>query len=166
VINDPLGKHPILIKDPLSEVTRRERKAFLGLSILAIAVIKANLIPNKISAFGVEIDHVNRGELVTLLTVVVFYFLMVFIAYAFSDFLGWRIAFWEGVRARAIEREQLERKESEGADEDSQAVEKCNKHQRALSAKAIPVSVIRAFLDFVLPVFVGVAALMVLKGCA
>lgn len=113
-----------------------------------------------------EIDHVNRGELVAILTAVVFYFLMVFIAYAFSDFLGWCIAFWEGVRARAIEREQLERKEAEGADEDSYAVAECNKHQRALSAKAIPASAIRAFLDFVLPVFVGVAALVVLKGCA
>ena len=166
ILNDPLGKHPILIKDPLSDVTRRERKAFLGLSVLAIAVIKANLIPSELSAFGVKIDNVRRDWLITLLTAVVFYFLMVFIAYALSDFLGWRIAFWEGVRARAIEREKIDKEAAEGSDEDSSAVAECNKHRRALSAKAIPTSAIRAFLDFALPVFIGIAALLVLRGCA
>ncbi|MFO0700288.1 MAG: hypothetical protein U0236_13775 [Nitrospira sp.] len=166
ILNDPLGQHPILIKDPLSEVTRRERKAFLGLSVLAIAVMKANLIPSELSAFGVKIDNIKREWLIALLTAVVLYFLVVFMAYAFSDYLGWRIAFWEAVRARAIEREKVEKDIVEGEDNDSEEVTQCYRHQRALSAKAIPTSFIRAFIDFVLPIFVGIAALIVLRGCA
>jgi hypothetical protein len=166
ITNDLLGTHPVLIRDPLSEVTRRERKTFLGVSILSIAVIKANLIPSKIAAFGIEIDHVKHQELVTLLAAVVIYFLLVFIAYAYSDFLGWRIAFWEASRARAIEREKIEEAIAHGADDDSPEVAECYRRQLALSEKAIPTSAIRAFLDFLLPVFVGIAALMVLRGCA
>lgn len=162
VPNDPLGTHPVLIKDPLSEVTRRERKTFLGVSILAIAVIKANLIPNKIAAFGIEIDHVNHQALVTLLTAVVVYFLLVFIAYAYSDFLGWRIAFWEASRTRSIEREKIEKAVAEGADDDSPVVAECYRRQLALSEKAIPTSALRAFLDFLLPIIVGIAAILVL----
>jgi len=37
MVNDPLDQYPILTRDPLSEVTRRERKALLGLSLLAVA---------------------------------------------------------------------------------------------------------------------------------
>jgi hypothetical protein len=163
---DSLGTHPVLIKDPLTEVTRRERRTFLGVSILAIAVIKANLIPNRLTAFGVEIDHVRHEALVTVLTAIVLYFLFVFVAYAFSDFLGWRIAFWEARRASAVEGEKAQKAVDEGADEDSPEVAECYRRQRAWSQKAIPTSAVRAFLDFGLPVLVGVTALMVLRGCA
>jgi len=42
------------IIDPLSEVTRRERRALLGVSALSIAMSITHLIPTKISALGVE----------------------------------------------------------------------------------------------------------------
>jgi hypothetical protein len=161
---DPLGTHPVLAKDPLSEVTRRERKTFLGVSILASAVIKANLIPTKIAAFGIESDKVKPEALVILLTAAVVYFLLVFIAYAVSDFLSWRIAILEALRVRTIEREKAEKAVAEGLDDDSPEVAEIYKRQFALSAKAIPTSVLRACLDFLLPLFVGAAALLVLSG--
>jgi predicted MFS family arabinose efflux permease len=135
-------------------------------SILAIAVIKANLIPNRLTAFGVEIDHVKHQELVMVLTAIVLYFLLVFVAYAYSDFLGWRIAFWEARRASAVAGAEAQKAMDEGADENSPEVSECYRRQRALSEKAIPTSAVRAILDFLLPVLVGVAALMVLRGCA
>ncbi|MGE0468147.1 MAG: hypothetical protein AB7L09_03695 [Nitrospira sp.] len=166
IVNDPLGKHPILIKDPLSEVTRKERKAFLGVSVLAIAVMKANLLPSELSAFGVKIDNIRREWLITMLTAIVLYLLIVFMAYAFSDFLGWRIAFWEGVKKRAIERKQLVAEEADGIPDDSLEIVQCDEHRTAWSKKAIPVSIFRAFIDFGLPLFVGITAIIVLRGCA
>jgi hypothetical protein len=163
---DPLGTYTVLIKDPLSEVTRRERRTFLGVSILAIAVIKANLIPNKITAFGVDIDHVKHQELVTILTAIVIYFLSVFVAYAYTDFLAWRIAFWDALRAHEIERQKLQNEMDEGAEPDPPELAECYDRQLALSKRAIPTSACRAFLDFLLPIFVGLAALMVLRGWA
>ena len=101
MVNDPLDQYPILTRDPLSEVTRRERKALLGLSLLAVVVMKANLIPSELSAFGLKIDNIRSEWLIISLMALIGYFWIVFIVYAFSDFLGWRIAFWERVRARA-----------------------------------------------------------------
>jgi hypothetical protein len=63
LLQDPLGKYPVLIKDPLSEVTRKERKTFLGVSVLAIALVQANLIPKEITALGVKIEDVDEHAL-------------------------------------------------------------------------------------------------------
>lgn len=161
---DPIDRRPILTKDPLSEATRRERKALLGLSLLAIVIMKANLIPSELSAFGLTIDNVRREWLIISVAALVGYFLIAFMAYAFSDFLGWRMSFWETVRERAIERAKLEREIAEGADEDepSEVLDECDRHQRALTEGAIPTSLIRALIDFILPIMVGVVALTVL----
>ena len=44
------------VSDALSEITRKERRALLGVSTLCIAITHANLVPTKISALGIEAD--------------------------------------------------------------------------------------------------------------
>ena len=40
--------------DPLSEVTRKERRALLGISVLGGALVNIALVPEKLSTFGIE----------------------------------------------------------------------------------------------------------------
>jgi hypothetical protein len=50
----PSSPEQIRLRDPLAEVTRRERRLLLGASIIGLTVAKTGLVPTKISALGVE----------------------------------------------------------------------------------------------------------------
>ena len=76
--------------DPLSEVTRRERRALLGLSMLGLALVKIPLVPSKLAAFGIEFSDMSRQNFALMYALVVGYFLAAFIIYALSDFIAWR----------------------------------------------------------------------------
>ena len=77
------------LQDPLSEVTRRERKYLLGISLLSIFVVKTGLVPTKISALGVEFNEANQESMLLILALMVLFFLVAFCFYALSDFLAW-----------------------------------------------------------------------------
>src|SRR5215212_9174358 len=64
---DPLK----LINDPLQDVTRKERKSLLGVSALGIAMVKAGLVPQKISALGIDFQQLNEKVLLRGLALVV-----------------------------------------------------------------------------------------------
>jgi len=76
--------------DPLSEVTRRERRALLGLSMLGLALVKVPLIPSKVAAFGIEFTELNRQNFALMYALVVAFFLIAFLVYSLSDFVAWR----------------------------------------------------------------------------
>jgi len=83
---DYLGK---ALADPLSELTRRERRVLLAVSALAILVADAGLLPSQISALGIEFDSYDQRFLYLSLVGFVFYFFATFGIYAYSDFLSW-----------------------------------------------------------------------------
>ncbi len=77
--------------NPFTEWTYRERRALLGLSVGAIAITRLGLVPDSIPPMGIhDLAGAQREGLVTLLLVVTFYFLVMFLLYATSDFLKWR----------------------------------------------------------------------------
>lgn len=84
---DPL----IIIKDQLSEVTRKERKFLLLFSVIAFIVIRLGIIPTKINALGIEFTLTNQNNLFLILALILAYFLFAFIIYSFSDYLKWKI---------------------------------------------------------------------------
>ncbi len=90
-MNDLLTKD-LVAYDPLSETTRRERKALLGLSIMAIALVKVPLVPEKIGALGIELTLSNQQNFLVIYSLVLFYFLSAFFIYALTDYLAWRRA--------------------------------------------------------------------------
>jgi hypothetical protein len=83
-------EYDLISYDPLSEVTRRERKALLGVSMLGLALVKVPLVPSKLAAFGIEFSDLNRQNFAFMYSLVVGYFLIAFLVYAFSDFVAWR----------------------------------------------------------------------------
>jgi hypothetical protein len=97
--------------DPLSEVTRKERRALLGLSLLGVALVKVPLIPEKFTTFGIEFSRVNQKAFLILYALVVVYFLVAFALYAFTDCVAWvrseRIRYREYLRQDELTRQSL-----------------------------------------------------------
>lgn len=53
----------ILVRDPLTPVTRKERLYLLAVSMIGIAMVRTGLVPSKIATFGIELDKPNRHAL-------------------------------------------------------------------------------------------------------
>ena len=77
----------VLVRDPLAQVTRKERVYLLAVSLIGIAIVKTGLVPSKIATFGIELDQPDRQALLVLLAIVTCYFLIGFVVYAASDFV-------------------------------------------------------------------------------
>ena len=88
----------VRVRDPLTEVTRKERRALLGMAAIGIIVVKTGLVPSKISALGIDFSLTDQTMLFRALGCVICYFLVAFILYAASDFVAWRVALMAAVR--------------------------------------------------------------------
>lgn len=84
-IVDELEKAPTA--DPLSEVSRGERRILLITSLLAVAVTAGGLVPVKVAALGIELSPPEQTRLLVLLALVVSYFLVAFLLYGLPE---WR----------------------------------------------------------------------------
>jgi hypothetical protein len=83
----------VILNDPLSIVTRKERKLLLISSILGITIVKTGFIPTKISALGIEFAQTDQNSLLLVLGSIILYFLIAFLIYGTSDFLIWRLTY-------------------------------------------------------------------------
>ncbi len=124
--------------DPLSEVTRRERRTLLGISMLGLALAKVPLVPTKFAALGIEFAEINRQAFVYLYALLVLYYLIAFVIYAFTDFVAWRRS--EHIRYSAYLK-----------------AEKANRPEKSPSAYSVKVSVNQPFAGEN-PVYRGFAA--------
>ena len=87
-----------LVDDPLRDVTRKERRALLLSSVVAIAVGRAGIIPSKIPVLGIEFDGADQIVLLRLLAAIVLYFFIAFLVYGLADFVSWRHKHIDGIR--------------------------------------------------------------------
>lgn len=87
--NDLLTKD-LITYDPLTATTRKERTTLLGLSILGIALVEVPLVPEKLAFLGIEFAKVQQDTLVKIYALVIFYYLVAFAIYAFTDYVAWR----------------------------------------------------------------------------
>jgi hypothetical protein len=71
--------------DPLSETTRAERRLLLGANLVAIALTVGGLIPSEISALGVALTAKEQAGLLTVLLLVLLYFLAAFLIYGLPE---------------------------------------------------------------------------------
>ncbi|WP_395736000.1 hypothetical protein [Prosthecobacter sp.] len=152
----PSSPTEIRLRDPLTEVSRKERTALLGVGTLGIIVAKTGFVPSKISALGIDFSVTDQQMLYRALTGVIGYFVVAFMLYAASDFVAWRVAWMNAMRAATKARH--ERKASESASELHAAVEQ----ELSMQFRNIPyalsstVSSLRALFDFAVPVVIGV----------
>lgn len=80
----------LITYDPLSEVTRKERRALLGLAVLGVALVKVPLVPEKFSALGIDLTLQNQQNFLLLYAMVLVYFLAAFLLYGLADYTAWR----------------------------------------------------------------------------
>lgn len=152
----------VRLQDPLSEVTRNERKVLLGISAIGIVIAHSGLVPSKISALGVDFDHADQTALLQMLSAIVMYFLVAFIIYASSDLVTWRFLFHDSIReAIEAERRTFESRETTGRPDDKY-LETAIRRRRVWSRAGRPMSVIRALFEFGVPLMVGAYATLVL----
>jgi len=77
--------------DPLREVTRKDRRALLRISVIGIVIVKANIMPTKLTAFGIEFGKTDQNFLLLAIFLITLYFLFAFAIYAFSDLMEFQI---------------------------------------------------------------------------
>lgn len=96
---DPLVQLRLaLLRNPLSEITRKERRTLLAVSALVIALRYSNLVPTQITALGITLSATQQASALLLLGAAVAYFCVAFSTYALSDFVKWRITYLETIR--------------------------------------------------------------------
>ena len=71
--------------DPLSEVTRRERKALLLASLVAFAISVGGLVPTEIQALGIKLPQAERDTILILVSLSILYLLAGFLIYSLTD---------------------------------------------------------------------------------
>jgi hypothetical protein len=167
----------IQLKDPLSQVTRNERRSLLGVSAIGIMIVKTGLIPSRISALGIEFSQTDQHSLLMAIAGVVLYFLLAFAIYSWSDLLAWKIAYYDMMVLDDIE----SRKNSSDEPKREETIS-WRKYKREILHKpiikdpevelavALPfwyglhgkVSVLRAIFEFLLPIAIGVYAIVLL----
>ncbi len=164
--SSPSPSH-IRVRDPLSEVTRKERRALLAVALLGITIRRTGLLPTEVEALGLKFASSDHRALLQILAVVTAYFLVAFILYAASDFLAWRLALRESIRDAIARRKKQD-------DLDNEAERDLHHEMRRrypfLSVNVFLVnwvSIARAIFEFVLPVAFGAFAVwVVLRGGA
>lgn len=140
----------ILVQDPLSQVTRSERRSLLGVSAITIIIVKTGLIPTKISALGIEFSATDRSALLGMMGLVVTYFLVAFLVYAISDFVDWRLKFSAAIGHMKREfRDRVREGYQDTADDYPEP---------KVRGLVLPMSLVRAILEFVLPIVIGIYA--------
>jgi hypothetical protein len=177
----------VAVRDPLSETTRKERRALLGVGIIIICILKTGMLPTKIEALGIEFSQTDQKYLFHILAAIVIYYLAAFLIYAFSDFITWRISYcsilqaeWskpmptldedktltsDEQRIKQLER-QLEKFKSEARrNEMTSRLGLDMEHwymPNTLIRLSSPVSLLRGIFEFVLPLVVGGYALFLI----
>lgn len=85
----PEDLEAIIASDPLGELARKERKALLMTSLIALAMAKAGLVPTEINFLGIKTSQINTPTVFWLVVAIVMYFLISFVMYALPDFFKW-----------------------------------------------------------------------------
>ena len=91
------------LADPLSAISRAERRNLLLAATLAILIAHVNLVPTQISALGLEFAPPAQAAFLVITALVVGYFIIAFGMYAVADVFVWRKRYYDYLAA--VERE-------------------------------------------------------------
>ena len=151
------------LQDPLTEISRRERRNLLATSAVALMIVITGFVPTKISALGVEFSAADQRGLLWVLALVVFYFLLAFVVYALTDFVTWRVILseaWHKASDEGDDDAYLDKAIAGVFDDLEKQFGKAPNWRWVKASR--PVAVLRALFDFVLPVCVGVAVIAII----
>jgi hypothetical protein len=149
-----------MLRDPLSDVGRKERRSLLAVAMVAILVGKTGLVPEKIENLGITFTAPERAALLWVFMAVVGYYTLAFLFYSMADFLNYLHAVHVG--AQEIRRQQV------AATNVKDNLMKPGEPDVATPWRMIDlvfsVSMIRGIFDFGVPLVVAIYAVVVLWG--
>lgn len=157
------------LRDALSDVTRKQRRLLLGVSLLGIALVKTGFVPSRISGLGIEFKGADQLSIIWIVLFVTLYFLISFLIYAVADFLPWWIALMKTSISNDVAAFEDSIYTYIPADNHDPVVDSYRQrlHQKRLKIPfriVKPTSVCRALFDFLLPILVGLYAIITLIG--
>ena len=167
----PIAPDTVRIRDPLSEVTRKERRSLLGVSILGVAVAQAGLLPTEITTLGVKLGSASQSALLVLLGLICCYYLVAFLVYATADYIAWKIALRDAIsniwtrpreKVEVIETEEDALRQIRREESLEEFIQTRNSTILLAEVALVPASRVRAVFEFVLPALVGSYATVVL----
>lgn len=155
----------VTLVDPLSDVSRKERRMLLGLSMLSLFFTHGGALPTKFTALGVELSTGEQRTFLVIIAIGLFYFLSAFFLYAMSDFIVWRKKITEEYieEAKAMissymyDNSPQDQYDAEVQSEESKAWRKYEIWARLTK----PMSLLRAMFEFLLPIIVAVYSIAI-----
>ncbi|ENM5764292.1 hypothetical protein V9R53_003991 [Vibrio mimicus] len=148
-------KVDLALIDPLSDVTRRERRMLLAVSMLGIFLARAGIVPTKVSALGIELSTSDQKTFLLIIGASLLYFVTAFVLYALSDFIVWK---------KSILSDQVQQFSTTDFIPDNlprfEFESRLYQKNKVWYSATKPVSICRAFFEFILPILVGLAALV------
>lgn len=145
------------LADPLSEVTRRERKYLLGISVIGLFVSYSGAIPTKIAALGIELTTSNQESFLVILALIIIYFLIAFCIYGVADFLIWRKAYQKLLENGATELLTWDESDQRRYDEIHEQIPRAD----WVYVWSKPTAYIRAAFEFLVPITFAIYAAIV-----
>ena len=79
-----------ILSDPLSDITRKERRNLLLASTVGVYVSWTGLVPTQIATLGIVLSINEQRNFLVLLSIVILYFLVAFITYGVADYFIYR----------------------------------------------------------------------------
>lgn len=144
--------------DPLSEPCRKERRNLLASGVIGLLIAKAGLIPTEMVGLGISLTGDDQQTFVFILSVVIGYFLIAFILYGISDLMIFRKNYHDYVEA-------VENHMDSWTLEDQERYDELRKRVGDISwiyRWSKPAAIARAIFEFMLPLLVGVYAIVAL----
>jgi len=125
-------------------------------------MVYTGLIPSKIAAFGVEFSSTDQKAILSSMAAVTSYFFLTFLIYAWTDFLAWRLAIHNVIIELRKEKEAEHSRKMMGEDIPSSDERDYPYYRtrRYLVMMSRPVSIIRAIIEFLVPLLVAIYAIM------
>jgi hypothetical protein len=145
----------IILRDPLSDVTRKERSYSLGISLAGIVMVRTDLVPSRITTLGITFQETDRKTLFFLVGLVAAYFLVAFLLYGIADILRQRAA----VEAHRISANRAIR----AAEREYSSHELDSIGRKAYDRLVV---LVRLVFEYLLPVALGTYAVVVLLNRA
>ena len=147
-------------KNPWSEETQNIRQQLLVTGVIGLVIGTAGIFPKKIDAFGLQLDDINQRALLIVWAMVVGYLAVTYFFYCYSDFMArfWRDLFLLKIGNLEMTIKPLD--EQSNADSISPFVEDLVDYVRRTKYRLQTVHMLRLTLDFAVPFFVGVFAVI------
>lgn len=164
----------VAVSDPLSEVTRTERKLLLAVSALGILIVKTGLVPSKISALGIEFAQTDQRALLRAIGAIVLYFLFAFLVYAISDLMAWRFKYHNAARFDFEYRKKMTSEpvtilvgtgrtpEEARGELKTRILLRREEVEKRQNRAATAMSIFRALIEYILPVLIASYAITLL----